>query len=86
VENLDQDQILVQGLLADAERALALTEFEGFRDRRVMVRDAIAHAHQNYIDLVRRSRPLAMTPGNRLVLQKKLDRIRARLRFFGKPV
>jgi hypothetical protein len=82
----DWNRTAVQALLADTDRALALAEAEGVRGSRRIVEDATANAHSNYIDLLRRSRPLIMTDGDQVAFQKKLDRLRACLRTFGVPV
>ncbi len=65
----------VQGLLADAERVLALTEFQDVRGNKEIVEHTIASARHNYIDLVRRSRPLIMSHAKQATLQKALDRL-----------
>ena len=79
----DWNQMAIQGLLADAERALALTEVDDVRGNRQIVRDAITSAHQIYIDLVRRSRRLILGDGEQVTLQDMLDSLRAKLHFFG---
>jgi hypothetical protein len=56
----DWNRMAVQGLLADADRILALTDLEAVRGDREIVDDAIANAQKNYIDLVRRRRPLML--------------------------
>jgi hypothetical protein len=76
----------VHGLLADTERALALTDLGDARGNREIVQKTITNAHQNYIDLMRRSRPLIMTDGEYATFQSALDRLKARLRFFGVSV
>ena len=73
----------VKGLLADAKRVLALTEFQDVRGNREIVENTIANARQNYIDLMRRSRPLIMTDGEYETFQSILERLKARFRFFG---
>jgi hypothetical protein len=82
----DWNRTAVHALLADTDRALALTELEDVRGNRGIVEDTVANAHSNYIDLLRRSRPLIMTDGDQVAFQKKLDRLRACLRTFGVPV
>lgn len=84
IENLNQ--MAVTALLADADRALALTELEDVRGSAAIVRETIAHARANYIDLMRRSRPLVLSGTQQAQLQQKLDRLRACLRFFGEVV
>ncbi|MGB9032323.1 MAG: hypothetical protein WCC27_19515 [Acidobacteriaceae bacterium] len=76
----------VQHLLADADRALALTEFEDVRGSREIVGETIASARQSYIDLVRRHRTLSLTVDEQTAFQQILDRLRARLRFFGASI
>ena len=73
----------VKGLLADAERVLALTEFEDVRGNREIVEKSIAKCRKDYTDLVRRSKPLIMTDGEYETFQSILERLKARLRFFG---
>lgn len=80
------NQMAVQALLADADHALALTELEDVRGNATIVKETIARARSNYIDLVRRSRPLQFTPAEQALFQQKLDRLRACLRFFGERV
>jgi hypothetical protein len=82
----DRNRTAVEGLLADADRALALTEFEDVRGSREIVRETIANARQSYIDLVRRRRTLSLTLGEQTALQQTLDVLRARLRFFDASV
>jgi hypothetical protein len=82
----DRNPTAVEGLLADADRALALTEFEDVRGSREIVRETIANARQSYIDLVRRRRTLSLTLGEQIALQQTLDVLRARLRFFDASV
>ncbi len=67
----------------DADRVLALTELDDVPGNKEVVEDMIASAHKNYIDLVRRSRPLIMSDGDLITFQRKMDRLRACLRFFG---
>ena len=76
----------VQGLLADAERVLALTDFEAVRGDCEIVDDAIANAQRNYLDLMRRRRPLMLAQADEVRFQSAMDCIMARIRFFGKPV
>jgi hypothetical protein len=82
----DWNKRAVEVLLKDADGALALTELEDVPGNEEIVQSAIANAHRNYIDLVRRGRPLIMTDGDLITFQRTLDRVRARLRFFGQSV
>ncbi len=86
VQDEDRNRRAVQGLLADADRALALTDLEDVRGSREIVGDSIANARQSYIDLVRRRRRLSLTDGEQTAIQQILDRLRARLRFFGASI
>lgn len=70
-----------KALLADAERAVALTQVEASEGDTAL--EMIASARKNYIDLQRRSRPLIMSDGDLIAFQHQLDRLRACLRFFG---
>jgi hypothetical protein len=79
-------RMAVQGLLADAERVLALTDLEAVRGDREIVDDPIANAQRNYIDLVRRRRPLMLADADETRFQSSMDRILAGIRFFGKAV
>lgn len=79
----DWNQMAIQGLLADAERALALTDVDEARGNRQIVRDTMTSAHEIYIDLVRRSRWLILGDGEQVTLQDRLDCLRAKLHFFG---
>lgn len=72
----------VEVLLLDADRALALTQVENTGGREIE-QDMIANAQKNYADPERRSRPLIMSDGDQIAFQRKLDRLRACLRFFG---
>ena len=76
----------VKGLLADAERILALVNIEDVRGNRELVRDAITIARRDYVDLVRRSRTLTMTEGEYASFQTALDHLKAVLRFFAESV
>ena len=80
------NRMAVQGLLADAERVLALTDLEAVRGDREIVDDAIANAQKNYIDLMRRRRPLMLPYADEARFQSAMDRIMARIRFFSQPV
>lgn len=82
----DWNQMAVRTLLADAARSTAPTEFEGVRANRETVPDAISNARKNYIDFVRRGRPLIMSDADQTAFQKQLDRLRERLRFFDEAV
>jgi hypothetical protein len=82
----DWNRTAVHGLLADAERALALTDLGDVRGNREIVQNTVANARQNYIDLIRRSRPIPMTDGESSMLRSALDGMKARLRFFGERV
>lgn len=82
----DWNRAAVHALLADSERALALTDLDDARGSREIVRQTLANARQNYIDLMRRSRPVIMTDEEHRSLHSALDRIKARLHFFGEPV
>ncbi|MFZ0690791.1 MAG: hypothetical protein WA891_20425 [Acidobacteriaceae bacterium] len=76
----------VHGLLADADRVLALTDLEAVRGDREIVDDAIANAQKKYIDLMRRRRPLMLVHADEVRFQSAMDCIVARIRSFGKPV
>ncbi|MGA8908978.1 MAG: hypothetical protein WB524_15285 [Acidobacteriaceae bacterium] len=76
----------VKGLLADTERIVALVDIRDIRGNRELARDTITIARQNYIDLVRRSRPLIMTDDEHQTFQGALDHLKAVLRFFGESV
>jgi hypothetical protein len=82
----DLNRVAVQGLLADAERVLALTDLEAVRWDRAIVDDAIANAQKNYIDLIRRRRPLMLPYAEEVQFQRAMDCIMARIRFFGQTV
>jgi hypothetical protein len=82
----DWNRMAVQGLLADADRVLALTDVEDVLEHREIVDYAIANAHKNYIDLMRRRRPLMLAEKDEARFQNLMDRILARLRFFGESV
>lgn len=79
----DWNKKAVQALQTDADRALALTELDDIPENKEVVEDMIANAHKNYIDLVRRSRPLIMSDADMIAFQRKMDRMRACLHFFG---
>jgi hypothetical protein len=79
----DWNRKATQALLADADRTLAISEAANTGRGREIERETIAGVQKNYIDLVRRGRPLIMSDGDQISLQRKLDRLRARLRFFG---
>jgi hypothetical protein len=78
------NRMAVHGLLADAERVLALTDLEDVKRDREIVDDAIANAQQNYIDLARRRRRLMLADADDARFQSAMDHILARIRFFGK--
>ena len=85
----NQDRKAVAALLLDADRAVALTEVEdagGSGPRQDIAPQMVATAYKDYIDLVRRSRPLVMTDSDLMVFHRKLDRLRACLRFFGEAL
>jgi hypothetical protein len=82
----DLNRMAVQGLLADADRVFALTDLEDVRGDREIVDDAIANAQKNYIDLVRRRRPLMLADADEAKFKSAMDHILARIRFFGKAV
>jgi hypothetical protein len=78
----DLNRMAVQGLLADADRILALTDLKDVRGDRSIVDDAIANAQRNYVDLVRRRGPLLLTAADEARLQNILDQIRTRIRLY----
>jgi hypothetical protein len=82
----DWNRSAVHGLLADAERVLALVNIDDIRGNRELVRDTITIARRNYVDLVRRGRPLMMTENEHTTFQAALDQLKAVLRFFGESV
>jgi hypothetical protein len=82
----DWNQNEFQVLQADADRALALTEFEDVKGNQEIVQDTVAVVHKDYIDLVRHGLPLMMSDDDQAKFQATLDCIRARLRFFGEKV
>lgn len=79
----DWNKKAVQALQTDADRALGLTELDDVAGNKEAVEDMIANAHRNYIDLARRSRPLIMSDADMITFQRKMDRLRACLHFFG---
>ncbi|HUN83048.1 MAG TPA: hypothetical protein VMU48_01650 [Terracidiphilus sp.] len=80
----DWNQMATKALLADAERAVALTQANTHESDAAP--EMVANARKNYIDLQRRSRPLIMSDGDLIAFQHLLDRLRACLRFFGESV
>jgi hypothetical protein len=82
----DLNRLAVQGLLADADRVLALTDLKDVREDLEIVDDAISNTQQNYINLVRRRRPLMLTFADEATFQSAMDHILARIRFFGKSM
>jgi hypothetical protein len=81
----DLNRIAVQGLLADMDRVLALTDLETVRGNREIVDDTIANAQKNYVDLMRRRRPLMLDHADEARFQSAMDQIMARIRFFSRP-
>ena len=82
VDNLNQNAM--EALLADADRALALTRVQDLREAARLV--MVADTRKNYIELQRRSRPLIMADTDVISLQRSLDCLRACLRFFNVAV
>lgn len=74
----------VNSLLADAEFALALTDCEDVRGNKEIVEDVIADAQRNYIDLMRRRRPLILTDQEESAFLTKMEQLKARLEFYGR--
>jgi hypothetical protein len=72
----DWNRRAVRSLLADAD--LVLT----FADRGDV--HAIATARKNYLELMRRRKPLILADAERL--QSIMDRLQGRIRFFGESV
>jgi hypothetical protein len=83
METADWNQMAIQGLLADADRVLALTDVQNVERDRTIAGHALANAQQNYIDLIRRGRRLMLEGADEASFQGAMDRIQARLRFFG---
>lgn len=71
----------VKALLADGDRVLALAEVGDGRENKEILAVMMANARQNYIDVVRRSRPLIISHGEQGAFQEVLDRLSARIRF-----
>jgi hypothetical protein len=82
VENLNQNA--TEDLLADADRAVALTRVKDLREAARL--EMVADTRKNYIELQRRSRPLIMSDTDVISLQRSLDCLRACLRFFNVTV
>ena len=82
----DRNRNAVEGLLADAERTVALVNIDDLRGNREIVPNVIAHAQRDYVDLVRRSQSLIMTDNQRATFSDLLDRLREALRFFGESL
>lgn len=74
----------VYALLADAELALALTDCEDVRGNKQIVEDVIANAQRNYIDLMRRRRPLILTDPEESAFLTKMEQLKARLQFYAR--
>lgn len=72
----------VRSLFADVELALALTDCEDVRGNKQIVEEIIANAQRNYIDLMRRRRPLILTETEEAAFLKRMEQLRARLRFY----
>jgi hypothetical protein len=75
-----------QALLADADRTMALTHFDDATADQGVAQKTIATVHKNYSDLLRRSVPLIMSDADQIKFQRKMDRLRACLKFFGESV
>jgi hypothetical protein len=71
------NQMAVRALLADAVRTLAVPGAEKARGNREIVRNTLADARKNYLDLVRRGRPLIMSDVEQVTFQKTLDHLTA---------
>jgi len=82
----DLNRTAVRGLLADAEQALALTDFEEACGNAEIVELTIAMARRNYIDLMRRSRPLLLSESEQRAFFSILERIKGRLELLGAPL
>jgi hypothetical protein len=82
VDNLNQNA--TEDLLADADRAVALTRVQDLREAARL--EMVADTRKNYIELQRRSRPLIMSDTDVISFQRSLDRLRACLRFFNVTV
>ena len=76
----------MKALLADADLALASTEFEDVRGNAAIVQQTVRKARRMYDDLLRRREQLTLPPAEAATLQAKLDLLRARLRFFKENV
>lgn len=82
----DWNRQAVRSLLADADRILTLTDLEDVRGNREIVDDVIANARKNYLDLMRRRKPLILADDEEGRFQSIMDRLQARIRFFGKTI
>lgn len=74
----------VQTLLRDADYYLALSEVDVTSGSAKTV--IVANLRSGYADVSRRRAPLIMTDDEMNAFQHILDRLRARLRFFGETV
>lgn len=72
--------------MADADNTLALTEYDDSHEDRGMAQARLACIQRSYLDLRRRSGPLIMSDCDQISFQHKMDRVRARLKFFGLTV
>jgi hypothetical protein len=82
----DSNRNAICGLLADADRALAFLDRAEGRRNQGSTRETIATVRQNYIDLVRRRRPLAMADREGAIFQQTLDRLKARLQLLDESI
>jgi len=76
------NRIAVQTLLADAEHDIMLTEASDIGDDAALIREIVANAQKNYIDLVRGRRPLILADEQNIRFRSLMERLRARVRFF----
>jgi hypothetical protein len=80
------DRVAVEILMADADRTLALTNFDDSTGDRGAAQKTIASVHKSYIELRRRSGPLTMSESDQIAFLTKMDQLRACLKFFGQIV
>lgn len=78
----DSNRMAIQGLFADLDRVLALTDLKDVRGDRAIIDDAVANAQRNYADLVRRRRQLTLSDADEARFQNMIDQIRTRIRLY----
>lgn len=81
-----RNRVAVDELLGEAELALAMADLTTTRDDHAIVEQTLDRGERAYGDILRRQNGVVLSMDEADLLQARLDRLRARLKFLGAAV